>query len=50
MLDSALHQGLLTAADRLTLPTHLSGRRGAHQARAPAAPGRGPNASADAAN
>ncbi|MES4909039.1 MULTISPECIES: type IV toxin-antitoxin system AbiEi family antitoxin domain-containing protein [unclassified Streptomyces] len=34
VLDSALHQGVLTAADRLTLPAHLSGRPGARQARA----------------
>ncbi|MEU1785514.1 type IV toxin-antitoxin system AbiEi family antitoxin domain-containing protein [Streptomyces sparsogenes] len=33
VLDSALHQGVLTSADRLTLPTHLSGRPGARQAR-----------------
>ncbi|MGO4749849.1 type IV toxin-antitoxin system AbiEi family antitoxin domain-containing protein [Streptomyces sp. 2MCAF27] len=33
MLDSALHQGVLTSADHLTLPAHLSGRPGAHQAR-----------------
>lgn len=34
MLDSALHQGVFTSADRLTLPAHLSGRPGASRARA----------------